>query len=136
MYLGRYRNFEMHLSASFLCRKIIRAILLVQIFLDETADHNLDMYVFFSGKKMPVNALINVSHCKVSSTVISRTMSTQALTCWVLYTLKRPGGRSKKWLHCHLLRNMTFQRLEFWRGFIYLWCMVCLKLLSSYLIPF
>ena len=26
---------------------------------------------------MPVNALINVSHCKVSSTVISRTMSTQ-----------------------------------------------------------
>ena len=67
----------MHLSASLLCRKNTRAILLVQIFLDETADHNLDMYVFFSGKKMPVNALINVSHCKVSSTVISRTMSTQ-----------------------------------------------------------
>ena len=56
----------------FLCRKNIRAILLVQIFLD----HNLDMY-FFPLKKMPVNALINVSHCKVSSTVISRTMSTQ-----------------------------------------------------------
>ena len=52
MYLGRYRNFEMHLSASFLCRKNIRAILLVQIFLDETADHNLDMY-FFPVKKCP-----------------------------------------------------------------------------------